>query len=103
MWYPLRRKGSFAKLEPGEQRSILMEHGKIGMAYVQHDLVHDVRLACHGLDVNDNDFLIGLCGKELGPLSKIVENMRKTEQTSQYLEQLGPFFVGRAIWQGGKV
>jgi len=25
--------------------------------------------------------------------------MRKTQQTSLYLERLGPFFVGRAIWQ----
>jgi hypothetical protein len=25
--------------------------------------------------------------------------MRKTEQTSQYLDSLGPFFVGRAAWQ----
>jgi chlorite dismutase len=76
-----------------------MEHGKIGMAYVQHDLVHDVRLACHGLDAGDNDFLIGLIGRELAPLSKIVENMRKTRQTSLYLERLGPFFVGRAAWR----
>jgi hypothetical protein len=25
--------------------------------------------------------------------------MRKTQQTSLYLERLGPFFVGRAVWQ----
>jgi len=25
--------------------------------------------------------------------------MRKTQQTSLYLERLGPFFVGRALWQ----
>jgi hypothetical protein len=25
--------------------------------------------------------------------------MRKTQQTSLYLERLGPFFIGRAIWQ----
>jgi len=25
--------------------------------------------------------------------------MRKTQQTSMYLERLGPFFVGRALWQ----
>ncbi len=99
IWYPLRRHGSFAKLDPAEQRKILMEHGKIGMAYVQADHVHDVRLACHGLDANDNDFVIGLIGRELTPLSKIVENMRKTTQTSQYLEKLGPFFVGRVAYQ----
>jgi hypothetical protein len=26
--------------------------------------------------------------------------MRKTKQTSLHLESLGPFFVGKAIWQG---
>jgi hypothetical protein len=25
--------------------------------------------------------------------------MRSTQQTSLYLERLGPFFVGRAAWQ----
>ena len=28
------------------------------------------------------------------------EAMRGTEQTSRYLESLGPFFVGREAWQG---
>ena len=60
---------------------------------------HDIRLACHGLDKDDNDFVIGLIGKDLFPLSAIVQSMRKTQQTSLYLERLGPFFVGRAIWQ----
>jgi chlorite dismutase len=25
--------------------------------------------------------------------------MRKTRQTSEFLERLGPFFIGKAIWQ----
>jgi hypothetical protein len=25
--------------------------------------------------------------------------MRKTQQTALYLDRLGPFFVGRAVWQ----
>ena len=29
----------------------------------------------------------------------VVQEMRKTEQTSQYLDNLGPFFIGRAAWQ----
>jgi chlorite dismutase len=33
------------------------------------------------------------------PLSAIVQRMRKTKQTSLHLERLGPFFVGKAIWQ----
>ena len=99
VWYPLRRTGAFARLSAQEQGAILREHGAIGRAYGEADLAHDVRLACHGLDVNDNDFLIGLVGKELQPLSHIVQAMRKTAQTSQYMASLGPFFVGHVIWQ----
>jgi hypothetical protein len=100
IWYPLRRSGAFAKLEPREQGGILREHGTIGRAYGAKDLAHDVRLACYGLDKNDNDFVIGLIGKELHPLSHIVQAMRKTRQTSEFIEKLGPFFVGHAAWRG---
>ena len=99
IWYPLRRSGSFERLPRKEQNAILMEHGGIGMAFGRAGLGHDIRLACHGLDKSDNDFVVGLIGKDLYPLSKIVEAMRKTQQTSLYLERLGPFFVGRAVWQ----
>jgi hypothetical protein len=97
MWYPLRRSGAFAQLSAEEQRTILAEHGQIGMAYGSADYVHDVRLACHGLDRDDNDFVIGLIGKELFPLSALVQAMRKTQQTALYLDRLGPFFIGRKI------
>ncbi len=99
VWYPLRRSGRFAQLPEQEQRVILAEHGTIGMAYGAADLAHDIRLACHGLDTHDNDFVVGLIGKQLYPLSAIVQTMRRTQQTALYLERLGPFFVGRAIWQ----
>jgi chlorite dismutase len=99
IWYPLRRKGDFVNLPPQEQRTILMEHGGIGRAYGRAGYGGDIRLACYGLDRNDNDFVVALIGPELYPLSAIVERMRKTKQTSQYLENLGPFFVGKAIWQ----
>jgi len=99
VWYPLRRSGRFAQLPLDEQRVILAEHGTIGMSYGAGDYAHDVRLACYGLDKNDNDFVIGLLGKDLYPLSHIVQAMRKTQQTSLYLDRLGPFFVGRVIWQ----
>jgi len=99
VWYPLRRSGRFAQLPPEEQRVILAEHGAIGMSFGAADYAHDIRLACYGLDKNDNDFVIGLLGKELYPLSAIVQAMRKTQQTSLYLDRLGPFFVGRAVWQ----
>jgi chlorite dismutase len=99
IWYPLRRAGSFEQLSRREQDTILMEHGGIGMAFGRAGLGYDIRLACHGLDRDDNDFVIGLLGPELHPLSVIVQRMRKTKQTSLHLERLGPFFVGRVAWQ----
>jgi chlorite dismutase len=102
VWYPLRRSGTFAQLPADEQRVILAEHGAIGMSFGVGDFAHDIRLACHGLDKSDNDFVVGLIGKDLYPLSAIVQMMRKTQQTSLYLERLGPFFVGRAVWQAAE-
>jgi chlorite dismutase len=99
VWYPLRRTGAFERLEPREKGKILHEHATIGRTYGEADLAHDVRLACHGLDANDNEFLIGLIGKSLYPLSHVVQSMRKTRQTSEYISQMGPFFVGRAVWR----
>jgi len=99
VWYPLRRNGKFAQLPVEEQRVILAEHGAIGMSFGAGDYAHDIRLACHGLDKYDNDFVIGLIGKELFPLSAVVQAMRKTQQTALYIDRLGPFFVGRAAWQ----
>ena len=99
VWYPLRRSGRFAQLQLEQQRAILAEHGAIGMTFGAADYAHDIRLACHGLDRDDNDFVIGLIGKELFPLSAVVQAMRKTQQTSLYLDRLGPFFIGRAAWK----
>jgi chlorite dismutase len=99
IWYPLRRAGTFEQLTLQEQNVILAEHGGIGRAFGRAHLGYDVRLACHGLDKNDNDFVIGLIGPELTPLSMIVQRMRKTKQTSLHLERLGPFFVGKVVWQ----
>lgn len=99
IWYPLRRAGSFEQLSAQEQSVILAEHGGIGRAFGKVNLGHDVRLVCHGLDTNDNDFVVGLVGPQLHPLSVIVQRMRKTKQTSLHLERLGPFFVGRVVWQ----
>ena len=99
VWYPLRRAGSFEQLDPKEQNTVLMEHGGVGRAYGKAGYVHDVRLACYGLDKYDNDFVIGLLGPDLFPLSSVVQRMRRTRQTSLHLERLGPFFVGRVAWQ----
>ena len=98
VWYPLRRKGEFNALPVEEQSPILQEHGKIGHSFGTAGLAQDVRLACFGMDPMDNDFVIGLIGKELFPLSACVQAMRRTKQTSLYIEKMGPFFVGRALW-----
>ena len=99
VWYPLRRSGAFARLEPKEQGAILREHGTIGRTYGSANLAHDIRLACHGLDANDNEFVIGLIGSELYPLSHVVQSMRKTRQTAEFISQMGPFFVGRVAFR----
>ena len=98
IWYPLRRAKAFETLAPEEQRAVLGEHGKIGFQFGDAGYAKDIRLASHGLDKNDNDFVIGILGRELYPLSALVERMRKTQQTSKYLESLGPFFVGKKLF-----
>lgn len=99
IWYPLRRVGPFERLDPRERGQIMREHGSVGRSYGAQDLAHDVRLACHGLDQADNDFVIGLIGKELHPLSHVVQAMRQTRQTAEFMEKMGPFFVGRAVFR----
>jgi chlorite dismutase len=94
VWYPLRRKPEFETLTKEEQRPILMEHAKLGMAYGAADLANDVRLACYGLDAHDNEFVLGVVGRELHPLSALIQEMRKTQQTMKYIQSLGPFFIG---------
>ena len=103
VWYPLRRKGEFTALPPEEQGPILAEHGRIGHSFGEAGYAQDVRLACFGVDQNDNDFVIGLIGSELYPLSACVQQMRKTRQTSKYIERMGPFFTGKALWQSPMV
>ena len=99
VWYPLRRKPEFAALPREEQGKILAEHAKVGVAFGQAGFAADIRLACHGLDANDNEFILGLIGPELSYLSILVREMRKTQQTARYIQSMGPFFVGRAVWQ----
>ncbi len=99
IWYPLRRSASFEQLPAKEQKVILMEHAGVGRVFGKAGYGVDIRLACHGLDKNDNDFVIGLLGAELYPLSALVQRMRKTKQTALHLESLGPFFIGKAVWQ----
>jgi len=102
IWYPLRRAKAFETLTHEEQRAVLGEHGKIGFQFGDAGYAKDIRLASHGLDKNDNDFVIGILGRDLYPLSALVERMRKTQQTSKYLESLGPFFIGKKLFSTGQ-
>ncbi len=102
VWYPLRRAKDFETLTEQEQQIILREHGGIGFTFGRAGYATDIRLACHGLDKFDNDFVIGVLGHKLYPISAVVQAMRKTKQTSLHLESLGPFFVGKVLWQTGQ-
>lgn len=95
LWYPLRRSKTFENLPEDRKRAVLGEHGKVGFQFGKAGYARDIRLASHGLDKNDNDFVIGILGGELYPLSAVVQRMRKTEQTSKYIESMGPFFAGK--------
>ena len=99
VYYPLRRSGDFERQSREDQRKMLAEHGGIGHAYGKAGFATDIRLAGHGLNKDDNDFIVGLLGKDLFPLSALVQHMRRTRQTSEFIEKMGPFFVGRAVWQ----
>jgi hypothetical protein len=99
VWYPLRRSGAFERLDPAAQRAALMEHGSLGRRFGEAGHAVDIRLASHGLDAADNDFMIGLVGPRLHALSALVQAMRRTVQTSVYVERMGPFFVGRAVYR----
>jgi len=99
VWYPLRRKAGWSLLPTDDQRRMLGEHAAIGASFGQADYAHDVRLASYGLDRDDNEFVIGLLGKDPYPLSRCVQEMRKTHQTAEWIQKLGPFFVGKAAWQ----
>ena len=101
IWYPLRRKSEFYRLEHRERGRILGEHARLGRSYAAGRYASDIRLACFGLDTNDNEFVIGLVGPELYPLSRLIQDMRQTEQTTKYIESLGPFFVGKVHKQFG--
>ena len=88
VWYPLRRSGAFSRLPRHEQGKMLGEHAGIGRAYGEAGLARDIRLECHGLDRDDNEFVVGLVGPRLHPLSKLVKQMRPTRQTSEYIERI---------------
>ena len=99
IWYPLRRTGAFNRLERAEQGKMMAEHALIGRAYGESGHARDIRLECHGLDRDDNEFILGIIGAKLYPLSKLIKDMRGTRQTAEFMEKMGPFFIGRVLYQ----
>ena len=99
VWYPVRRTKAFEALPEPEKHDVLMDHGNIGKLFGKAGIAQDIRLACHGMDRNDNDFIIGVVAKELAGASAVVQAMRKSLQTMHHLDNLGPFFTGRVFRQ----
>ena len=103
VWYPVKRSKAFEALPEQTKHDVMMDHGDIGKRWGKAGLAQDVRLSCHGLDPNDNDFIIGVLAPELAACSLVVQSMRKSLQTMHHLEGLGPFFAGRTEgqWEPG--
>jgi chlorite dismutase len=99
VWYPLRRKPSFYRLPKDEQADMLREHGLIGHNFGSAGYATDIRLECFGMDAADNEFVLGLLSVRLDWLSRLVKEMRATRQTGEYMDHLGPFFVGHTLYQ----
>jgi chlorite dismutase len=103
IWYPVKRTKAFEALAEADKHTVMMDHGDIGKRFGKAGMAHDIRLASHGLDFNDNDFVIGILSADLAAGSLVVQAMRKSLQTMHHLEALGPFFTGRVLgqWAGG--
>jgi chlorite dismutase len=99
VWYPLRRKPGFYRLPKDEQAEMLREHGIIGHNFGSAGYATDIRLECFGMDPADNEFVLGLLSDRLDWLSRLVKEMRSTRQTGEFMDHLGPFFVGHTLYQ----
>ena len=80
VWYPLRRIGAYNRLTRAEQGKIMMEHGMLGRRYGEAGYASDVRLECHGIDRDDNEFVIGLVGQKLFPLKRRSRSVVQTDR-----------------------
>ena len=59
----------------------------------------DIRLACHGMDKNDNDFVVRPVGRSYRRCRRLCSACAKPSRRRFTWSDLGPFFVGKAIWQ----
>lgn len=98
IWYPVRYKPEFGMLPRDEQARVLSDLGRIERNYAQSGYANEIRLASDGLDRNNNEFCIGLVGPDLYPLSRFMQEFRKSEFAVRFIDSMGPIFTGRACW-----
>jgi chlorite dismutase len=98
-WYPMRNKAEWGTLDQAKKAAAQKEHGAVAKEFVDSDKVSYVRLSCNGLDPEDNDHIFGLTATSLEDISLLQEAMRGTSQIANYVDKIGPVFVGRKVWQ----
>ena len=100
IWYPLRRVGAFARLSRPEQGAILREHAARsgGHTATPTSPTTSGSLATVSTSTTTTSSSAWWAAT-LHPLSHLIQTMRGTAQTSQYVQTLGPFFVGHVVWQ----
>jgi hypothetical protein len=98
-WYPIRNKPEWGTLDKAKKTAAQKEHGAVAKEFVDSDKVSYVRLSCNGLDPEDNDHIFGLTAGSLEDISLLQEAMRGTSQIANYVDKIGPVFVGRKVWQ----
>jgi len=99
VWYPVRNKPEWGSLDAGSQQSVHDEHIEAAKSFIAEGRVSYARLACHGLDPEDNDYISYMAAADLGDISSLAEAIRGTAQVSTHTDKMGPVFVGRKIWQ----
>jgi chlorite dismutase len=102
-WYPVRNKAEWALLDDAAQAKVHKAHGTVAKSFTDDGRVAYVRLACHGIDPEDNDQIFGLTAGSLMDISLLQEAMRGTAQVATHVSKMGPVFVGRKIWQNPAV
>ncbi len=98
-WYPTRNKPEWGTLDKAKKTAAQKEHGAVAKKFIDNDKVSYVRLSCNGLDPEDNDHIFGLTATSLEDISLLQEAMRGTSQIANYVDKIGPVFVGRKVWQ----
>ena len=98
-WYPQRNKAEWGSLGDAAQAKVLEEAGGVAKSSIDEGKVSYVRLACQGIDPEDNDHIFALTAANLLDINELQAAMRGTALLTTHLQKMGPVFVGRKIWQ----